>query len=374
MKDLLSKYSLLAPMDVDKKHIVTAFMKPGKLLRRVTFPYDVEHLLNYFHKHFANEKAIFCYEAGPTGYGLHDELRERGEDCLIAVPSMIPKAPSQRVKTNKVDAYHLGCQMVTPDFKFVEVPEKKYRDLRHLTKLRFSYRKDLVRTKNRIKALYLFEGIVLPEGKWSREMIAEMKKLESRESVEFNLQQRLTDLDYYAKQELKVRAQIRRYCKADPELDRCIQYMRSVSGVGPIVSSYVLASLGGWKQLKSVRKTCGFYGLGPSEDSTGEKVRRGSITASGDPIGRKMIIQASWVAIKKDSELKAVFQQVYAVSDKRFGRQKAIVAVGRKLVCRLHAVLRDQRPYDKNRKTTVTERRFRPGERPDRLQETWTQS
>jgi hypothetical protein len=103
-------------------------------------------------------------------------------------------------------------------------------------------------------------------------------------------------------------------------------------------------------------------------------VQRGSITAAGDPIGRKMILQASWVAIKKDDELKRAFRKVFDRNHPKIAKQKAIVAVGRKLVSRLHAVLRDQRPYDAKQKPTVTERRLRPGERLDRRQETWTQS
>jgi transposase len=122
--------------------------------------------------------------------------------------------------------------------------------------------------------------------------------------------------------------------------------MMSLPGVGWTVSSYVLSALGGFKHVISVKKTSGFLGLGPREHSTGEKIRRGEITRVGDPNARKMIIQASWVGIKKDLELRSTYDKVYSRNPEPIRKQKAIVAVGRKMVCRIHAVLRDQRTFE----------------------------
>ena len=230
--------------------------------------------------------------------------------------------------------------------KLVQVPEKKYRDLRHLTRLRLKYGKRIVGTKNGLKGLYLFEGIEFPKGKWSRRVISELQQIRYRSAVEFKVQQLLTDLEFFRTQELRTKAEIRRFCREDEEMNHCIVYLMSLPGVGWTVSTYALGALGGFKHLISVKKTSEFLGLGPRENSTGDKVRKGAITAVGDPNARKMIIQASWVGIKKDSQLRAVYDKVYSRNPERIGKQKAIIAVGRKMVCRIHAILRDQRPFE----------------------------
>lgn len=343
----IANYDLLFPMDVDKKAIHLAVMNKERLIRKITLPYDPINLLNYVRKSFPGQKGIFVYEAGPTGYGVYDFLKEKGEDCAMAVPSMIPKAPGQRVKTNRLDAYNLGVQLRTNDLKLVQVPEKKYRDLRHLTRLRLQYGRRIVATKNGLKGLYLFEGIEFPNGKWSRRVVSELEQIRCRPVVEFKVQQLLANLEFFRVQELKTKTEIRRFCREDEEINRCIVYLMSLPGVGWIVSTYILGALGGFKHLISVKKTSGFLGLGPRENSTGDKVRKGEITAVGDPNGRKMIIQGSWVGIKKDPELRLFYDNVYSRNPERIRKQKAIVAVGRKMICRIHAVLRDQRPFEK---------------------------
>jgi len=342
----IENYDLLFPMDVDKKRIHLAVMNKERLIRKVTVPYDPANLLKYVRNSFPCQKGIFVYEAGPTGYGLHDFLIENGEDCVLAVPSMIPKAPGQRVKTNRLDAYNLGVQIRTNEMKLVQVPEKKYRDLRHLTRLRLKYGKRIVGTKNALKGLYLFEGIEFPDGKWSRKTISGLRQIRSRSAVEFKVQQLLIDLEYFRTQELKTKAEIRRFCREDQEINSCITYLMSLPGVGWTVSTYVLGALGGFRHLTSVNKTSGFLGLGPRENSTGDKVKRGQITAVGDPNARKMVIQASWVGIRKDPELRSVYNKIQSKNPEHYGKQKAIVAVARKMICRIHAVLRDQRPFE----------------------------
>lgn len=346
MRILISNYSLLFPMDVDKKRIHLAVMTRERLLRKVTLPYDPMNLLNYVRNKFPGERGIFVYEAGPTGYGLYDFLKEKGEECAVAVPSMIPKAPGQRVKTNRLDAYALGVQMRTNDLNVVQVPEEKYRDLRHLTRLRLKYGKRIAGTKNALRGLYLFEGIPFPEGRWSRRIIRELRQIEYRSAVEFKVQQLLANLEFFREQELKTLAELRRFCRKDPEINDCILYLMSLPGVGWIVSTYILGALGGFKHLSSMKKTSGFLGLGPREHSTGEKVRQGNITAVGDPNARKMVIQGSWVAIKKDPYLRQVYEKICGRNPKQYAKQKAIIAVGRKMICRIHAVLRDQRPFE----------------------------
>jgi transposase len=86
-------YDVFAGLDVSKKSIAATFTSRQGFIRSLQMPHNVDYLLNHVRKHFADQKIAFVYEAGPTGYGLYDGLAARGYSCLIAAPSMIPRAP-----------------------------------------------------------------------------------------------------------------------------------------------------------------------------------------------------------------------------------------------------------------------------------------
>ena len=97
-------YEVFAGLDVDKRSISVTFTNPQGFIRSLRMPYRVEQLLHHVRKHITEQKIAFAYEAGPTGYGLYDGLVAQAYRCLIAAPSLIPKAPGQRVKTNRLDS------------------------------------------------------------------------------------------------------------------------------------------------------------------------------------------------------------------------------------------------------------------------------
>ena len=94
------EYDVFAGLDVDKKKSIAVIFSNHQqgFVRSLHMPYSVEHLLKHVRKQFPDQKVAFVYEAGPTGYGLYDGLAAQGYDCLVAAPSMIPRAPGQRVK------------------------------------------------------------------------------------------------------------------------------------------------------------------------------------------------------------------------------------------------------------------------------------
>ena len=142
--------------------ISVTFTDRDRFLKSLRMPYSAEHLLNHVRKHFPNKKVAFVYEAGPTGYGLYDGIVAQGYPCLIAAPSMIPKAPGQRVKTNRLDSKALSESLRGGQLKSIHVPSPFYRELRHLTQLRDVLVSELAGMKQRIKSLLLFEGIEFP--------------------------------------------------------------------------------------------------------------------------------------------------------------------------------------------------------------------
>src|SRR5438105_402302 len=342
-------YDVFSGLDVDKRSISVTFTDHDRFLKSLRMPYSAEHLLNHVRKHFPNKKVAFVYEAGPTGYGLYDGIVAQGYPCLIAAPSMIPKAPGQRVKTNRLDSKALSESLRGGQLKSIHVPSAVYRELRHLTQLRDVLVSELVGMKQRIKSLLLFEGIEFPPAppgsQWSFLVKDKLRKLPCSGTVRFKLDQLLDSLEFNEKQVLKATREIRRFCRNDAELSQCIEYMMSVSGIGWMVASELMARVWYWRELRNIRQLGGFLGLVPTEHSTGERTDRGSITRTGDERLRSKMIQASWSAIRKDAELREFFRLICHRHPRREGPRVAIVAVARKLSVRISVVLMQQRPY-----------------------------
>lgn len=342
-------YEVFAGLDVDKKSISVTFTNHQGFIRSLRVPYSAEHLVNHVRKHFPDQKVAFAYEAGPTGYGLYDGIVAQDYPCLIASPSMIPKAPGQRVKTNRLDSRGISENLRGGQLKSIHVPSVLYRELRHLTQLRDTFVSELVAMKQRIKSLLLMEGLEFPPApagsQWSFMVKAKLRKLPCSSTVRFKLDELLDGLEFNEKRVVKTTQQIRRFCQNDPELSQCIEYMMSVSGIGWIVASQLLARIGDWRELGNVRQLAAFLGLVPTEHSTGERTDRGSITHSGEPRLRSKLIQAAWSAIRKDGELREFFRSVCQSHARPLASRVAIVAVARKLTVLISVVLMEQRPY-----------------------------
>jgi transposase len=124
-----------------------------------------------------------------------------------------------------------------------------------------------------------------------------------------------------------------------------MKHLSSISGIGEIVASHLLARVGDPQHIGNVRQLAGFIGLAPREHSTGERIARGGITRTGDGRLRSKLIQAAWSAIRQDPELREFYRSVYQRHPRDRAARKAIVAVARKLTTRIYAVLKQQRPY-----------------------------
>jgi transposase len=125
-----------------------------------------------------------------------------------------------------------------------------------------------------------------------------------------------------------------------------MKYLMTIPGIGWIVASQLLARIGDWRELQNIRELAGFLGLVPTENSTGERIDRGSITHSGDPRLRSKLIQGAWSAIRQDAELREFYRSVCRRHPRNVAARVAIVAVARKLTVRIAVVLMKQRPYE----------------------------
>jgi transposase len=367
-------YDIFSGLDVDKKSMAVTFSDHGTMRKSLKLPYSAHQLLNYTRKHFPGQRVAFVYEAGPTGFGLHDELTAANHACMVVSPSMVPTAPGNRVKTNRLDSKKLSEGLRGGQLRGIHVPSESYRQLRHLVQLRDTEVAQLTATKCRIKSLLLYEGIPFPgaNGKWSAQALRELEALPCNPAVRFKLDRLIDALQFHFQGAAVVQKEIRRFCQSDPELKQCLSFLTSLPGVGSITATHALARLGDWRQIKNVRSIAGFLGLVSSEHSTGDDQNRGPITRQGDSRLRNKLIQCAWVAIKKDPELRAFYHSVYERQPRKVAARKAIVAVARKLTTRMYVVLKEQRPFviraDNSRAPLTIEETVGPRERLDGAQ------
>src|SRR5712692_4221597 len=286
-------YDVFAGLDVDKRSIAITFTDHGTMRKSLKLPYSARQLLNYTGKHFPGQRVAFVYEAGPTGFGLHDELMAASHHCLVVSPSMVPSAPRNKVKTNRLDSKKLSEGLRGGQLRGIHVPPPSYRELRHLVQLRDPQVAQLTATKLRIKSLLLYEGIPFPaaNGKWSARVLQKLEAIPCNASVRFKLDRLIDALQFHFQTAAQVQKEIRRFCKNEPGLQQSITFLSSLPGVGTITATHAVARLGDWRQIQNVRQIAGVLGLVSKEHSTGDKENRGEITRIGDPRLSNKLIQ-----------------------------------------------------------------------------------
>jgi transposase len=327
-------FDLFVGMDVDKRSIAVTMVNELGQKKSLKMSYDPRGVLSYVHRNFPERRAAYVYEAGPTGFGLHDVIAGEGHPCLVVSPALVPTVRGKRVKNNRLDSIKLAESLRGGQISGIRVPSGPYRELRELTHLRNTFVEDIRSTKYRIKALLLVNGLDYPEAPknsdWTQVVLEELRRLTCTPAVRF-----------------KTQVELRTMLSSNEELAESMKYLMSIPGIGWIIASYALARIGDWRHLRRSEEMAGFIGLVPTENSTGDHEDRGSITKAGDQRLRSMLIQGAWVAIRKDEELREFYERIVSNHPRNVASRVAIVAVARKMATRMHCVLKERREYKK---------------------------
>ena len=240
-------------------------------------------------------RLTFCYEAGPTGYGLYRLIKSLGHECMVVAPSLTPKKPGDRVKTNRRDALSLAKLSRAGELTAVWVPDERHEAMRDLSRARLAARKDLQGKRQQIISMMLRLGRIYPGKKtWGP---AHMKwlmsqKLEHREqrmALEELLEGVRQEGERVERLEQAIRAAVPEWSLA--ELVTAVQAMR---GFDLIAAVGVVAETGDLSRFQRPREFMGYLGLTPSESSTGDSVKRGGITKAGNGRARRILVEAAW--------------------------------------------------------------------------------
>jgi transposase len=237
----------------------------------------------------------FCYEAGPTGYGLYRQITGLGHECMVVAPSLIPQKPGDRVKTNRRDALSLARQLRAGDLTAVWVPDAHHEAVRDLTRARGAAVRDLRTKRQQVSALLLRLGQSYP-GKttWGKAHLAwlagrKLDHLEQRIALEEMLHAVRQASDRIGRLEQAIRAALPGWSLAPTAIA-----LMALRGINLIAATSLLAEIGDLTRFCSPRELMAWLGMVPSEHSTGEHVRRGAITKAGNRRARSMLVECAW--------------------------------------------------------------------------------
>ena len=234
-----------------------------------------------------------AYEAGPTGYGLARACAQAGIACTVAAPSKIPRAPGDRVKTDRRDAERLARLLRLGELVAVRVPEPFEEAARDLVRAREDVRGDLMRARHRLSKLLLRHGLVYERSAWTlaHDVWLRRQRFSDRPLM------LAFDEGYGAVLQAKTRRDALDRAIAElasePPFANVVGRLVCMRGVSTLTALALTVELGDWQRFRP-HSLGPFLGLVPSEDSTGGRRRLGGITKTGNTHARRLLVEAAW--------------------------------------------------------------------------------
>lgn len=292
------EYSAYVGLDVHKDSIAVAVALPGR--EEPVYRGEIRHsrrslrrLIGRLSPH--GEVLSFCYEAGPCGYGVYREIVETGHACQVVSPSLIPRKPGERVKTDRRDALMLARLHRSGDLTAVWVPGPEQEAMRDLTRGREDMKAIQLKTRQRLGAFLLRHGRVYAgKSRWTQAHSRWLEEQKFESPVQQVVFQEYVDAVEQAT--ARVASLEARMHEALPgwSLAPAVAGLRALRGVDTVTAMTVLAELGDLARFDSPRQLMGFLGLVPSEHSSGSRRRQGAITKTGNGHVRRVLVEAAW--------------------------------------------------------------------------------
>jgi len=291
--------TLYVGLDVHKDHIAVAHARAPRDADVVyvgpigTREADLDKLLRRLHGHAA--RVVVAYEAGPCGYGLYRQLTARGVACQVVAPSLIPKKPGDRIKTDRRDAVQLARLLRAGELTAVYVPTIEDEAVRDVARARAATIRTQKAAKLRLKSFLLRHGLQYTgRATWNAAHLRYLAKVVCptpaqqivfQEALRAVTEQtdRLTRLDDHLRD-------VAATWRLRPRVDA----YQALRGIQPHTAITVAAELGDLTRFDTPRQLAAFVGLIPSEYSTGLSRRLGPITKAGNSYARRALVEAAW--------------------------------------------------------------------------------
>ena len=357
--------TLYVGLDTDKKHVDIAVAE-GRLDGEVRYWGRVANtaveLARAMRKLGAGGRRLrVCYEAGPCGYGIYRRLSAMaGVSCEVVAPSLIPRRPGDRVKTNRRDALKLAKLSRAGELRAIWVPDAAHEAMRDLVRARGAAKGDLKRCQQRLGGFLLRQERGYQGKPWTQKHRAWLGSLRFElPAHRLMFAEALQALDQAKARCERLEAHI---AELVPQWSLCwlVEALQALRGYRLINAVTLASEIGDPRRFASPRELMGYLGMVPSERSTGERQRRGHLTKTGNGRARTTLIEASWCYARRDTgRRKPAPPALQAIADKachrlshRFRhltrngklRQVAIAAVARESLGFIWAIARAAGP------------------------------
>jgi transposase len=242
-----------------------------------------------------HSELLFCYEAGPTGYGLQRQISALGHECAVIAPSLIPKRPGERVKTNRRDALTLARLHRAGELTAIWVPDPGHEAVRELVRARDAAMADLRAKRQHLQSFLLRHGRLFPGRKpWTRAHARWLSELAFEHPAQYlvlrEYRQGIEDAETRLERLTQQIADVLTTWSMAP----VVEAYQALRGVALITAVTFVAEIGDVRRFESPRQLMAYLGLVPCESSTGERVRRGRITKAGHTRVRRVLIEGAW--------------------------------------------------------------------------------
>jgi transposase len=287
-------------LDVHAETIAVAVAEPDGEVRSLgTISNREDSIRKLIKKLGPVEQLRACYEAGPTGFVLYWQLTQLGVECAVVAPTLVPKKAGDRVKTDRRDALKLARSHRSDDLTAVWVPDEGSEALRDLVRAREAAKQDQLRARHRLTKFLLRTGQRPPLGlkAWTEKYVECIQQVHyTHPAREATLLDCLNEVQHMEQRVKHLEQSILEVVKLAPApVQAVIQGLQALHGVAHISAVTIAAELGNISsRFESARKLMGYSGVFPSEDSSGERIRRGGITKAGNAHLRRIVVESAW--------------------------------------------------------------------------------
>ena len=350
-------------LDVHADTIAVAVAEPDGTVRSVgVIPNRPESIRKLVKRLGSPDQLRACYEAGPTGYVLYWQLTALGVRCEVVAPTLVPVkagvAPTlvpvkagDRVKTDRRDALKLARSYRAGDLTPVWVPDAAHEALRDVVRAREAAKKDQLRARHRLGKFLLRHGRRPPTGitRWTQRYLLWVKGVRFAEAAqEATLLDYLHEVDHMADRLTRLEAALDEAVQAAPAPMRAvIAALQALRGVAQVSAATIVAELGQVSRFGRPSQLMSYSGTVPSEHSSGDRIRRGGITKTGNAHLRRIVIEAAWAYRHRPARGRALLKRQQPVSEE-------VKAIAWKAQHRLHARYRTLTARGKSKQQVVT--------------------
>ena len=305
---------------------------------------------------------------GPTGYGLHRLVTRLGHECTVVAPSLTPRKPGDRVKTNRRDAVTLAKLLRADELTAVWVPDEGHEAIRDLVRARAAAVETLRVHKQQVAAFLLKHGRHFPrKTPWGARYLRWLQEQKFAHPAHQIVLQEAVEAVRLAKERVARLERVIEELLPAWSLAPVVTALQALRGVNLIVAVTFVAEIGDLGRFESPRRLMAYLGLVPSERSTGDAVRRGGITIGLRPIPRRdvgaadragnsrvrhLLVESAWtyrhpprIGAKKLAQLERVPPKVREIAWKAqsrlTARYRALAARGKRLTVVCTAIARE---------------------------------